>query len=329
MPTERYVNAARSKLAAGITNSQTTITVTTGHGVKFPAGNFFLTASNTAGTYEVMWSPMRAVLDTSGAGRNGTLEGSVLPLGIASPWSGFGYAAAFDGIPRGLTNSQGISVSSTGLMPTTAMTYRCKFRKDRNNTGANNVAEVLMGTWDAVTGIYVLVGFIYDSLYFFWQDNASAQQQLPSPAAVSEGLHEMEMSFTGGLVRMFIDGTLVATSGTTTLKAPTTVIPPFIIGKNSDANGPYPFKGVIDSVEIANVARHTANYTPSSTPWTADANSLLLWHFEGDTFTVVRGQKLTSGYAFSTNDDVIHGALAHSAQQESDTALRFYMRSRP
>lgn len=45
----------------------------------------------------------------------------------------------------------------------------------------------------------------------------------------------------------------------------------------------YPFNGTIDEVRISNIARYSANYTPSATAFTPDTNTLALYHFDGDT----------------------------------------------
>jgi hypothetical protein len=40
------------------------------------------------------------------------------------------------------------------------------------------------------------------------------------------------------------------------------------------------FNGYVDEVRISNTARYTANFTPSTTPFSNDANTLLLLHFD-------------------------------------------------
>jgi hypothetical protein len=43
----------------------------------------------------------------------------------------------------------------------------------------------------------------------------------------------------------------------------------------------YPFfDGAIDEVRISSVVRYTSDFVPSSTPFSADANTLGLWHFD-------------------------------------------------
>lgn len=43
------------------------------------------------------------------------------------------------------------------------------------------------------------------------------------------------------------------------------------------------FQGAIDEVRISTNARYTANFTPPTQPFTPDANTLMLFHFDGNT----------------------------------------------
>ena len=45
--------------------------------------------------------------------------------------------------------------------------------------------------------------------------------------------------------------------------------------------GGYPFfDGTIDEVRISDVVRYTSDFVPSSEPFSPDANTLGLWHFD-------------------------------------------------
>jgi len=55
----------------------------------------------------------------------------------------------------------------------------------------------------------------------------------------------------------------------------------FIIGQRFDG-GIFPFIGYIDEFRISSSARYTANYTPSTTAFINDANTILLLHMEGE-----------------------------------------------
>jgi hypothetical protein len=67
------------------------------------------------------------------------------------------------------------------------------------------------------------------------------------------------------------------------------------------------FNGVLDEVRISNVVRYSANFTPPTAPFTPDANTLALWHFDEGT-----GQ-VASDVSASAN----HGTLGNDASADS------------
>jgi hypothetical protein len=79
----------------------------------------------------------------------------------------------------------------------------------------------------------------------------------------------------GTTLYLFKNGTLI-NSVTNSTNFTQTVFPNFYIG-SSATNGGY--NGYIDEVRISNICRYTANYTPATEPFTNDANTLLLCHF--------------------------------------------------
>lgn len=217
--------------------------------------------------------------DSSENSKTLRLAGTVFPTLVATPFSGFGNALNFDGVDRD-TNTSGVFCSSTGLMPTAGLTYRCRFRKDR--TG---VVEVVMGSYgtsiaDEYAALYVNAS---NALVMQWINGGGGLTSI-SGGSLTTGNHEVEASFDGSVMRLFLNGALLATSGATSLRGtPPGNVPRFWVGRDDDlgAGGPpYGFQGVVDEVEVANVARHTAAYTVSTEPFTSDANSLGLWHFD-------------------------------------------------
>jgi hypothetical protein len=71
------------------------------------------------------------------------------------------------------------------------------------------------------------------------------------------------------------------------------------------------FNGTLDEMRISNVVRYAAGFTPSTVPFTPDANTLGLWHFnEGS------GQT-----AFDVSASANHATLGTSATPDSADPL--------
>jgi len=51
-----------------------------------------------------------------------------------------------------------------------------------------------------------------------------------------------------------------------------------VIGISGDTNGQYTYRGYMDEIRFSNVARYSSNFTPSTTAFEKDANTLLLIH---------------------------------------------------
>jgi hypothetical protein len=105
----------------------------------------------------------------------------------------------------------------------------------------------------------------------------------------------------GGTWSIFVNGTSVLTQ---IAGSPSTPAEFFSIGvtdsyhRTSDDIGGY-FNGVIDEVRFSSVVRYTSNFTPPSTPFTTDANTIALYHFDegsGTTTADVSGNGYNLGF---------------------------------
>ncbi len=128
----------------------------------------------------------------------------------------------------------------------------------------------------------------------FGVNNGSSGTTVCSSAVVADGQwHHIALTRVRntGQLRVFVDGVL---SGQTT--GPTGDIsyrdgratswpndPFLVIGaeKHDYDNSAYPsFSGLVDEVRLSNVVRYTANFTRPTAPFTADANTVALYHFD-------------------------------------------------
>jgi hypothetical protein len=90
---------------------------------------------------------------------------------------------------------------------------------------------------------------------------------------------------TSTTARIFVNGTQVASGSNSQNYVLTNV---FRIGSGANM-GANDFNGWIDEVRISNTGRYTANFTPSTTPFQNDANTILLLHMDGtDASTLFR-----------------------------------------
>jgi hypothetical protein len=89
--------------------------------------------------------------------------------------------------------------------------------------------------------------------------------------------HHIAMTRNGNDHRLFLNGVQEAATWTNTGHSNN-----YLAGHKIGAayNGTVQFQGYIDEVRVSRVPRYTANFTPPTTAFTNDANTLLLLHFE-------------------------------------------------
>ena len=122
----------------------------------------------------------------------------------------------------------------------------------------------------------------------------------------SSNWHHISVVCSSGTTTMYYDGVGVANS--------TTVVDVDWAGAVSGIGGRYggspiyaPYIGYLDEIRISNSARYTSNFTPSTTAFTEDANTLLLIH--SDT---------TNGSTTFTDDSGVVGGLGTDASSNTN-----------
>lgn len=115
--------------------------------------------------------------------------------------------------------------------------------------------------------------------------------------------------YDGAQMRVYINGNLdgspVAKTGTPYDNNDGTQI-----GKRKGIN-PYPMQGTIDEVRISNLVRYTSNFTPSSTSYVTDANTLGLWHMD----------ERTGQYIYDASGNNYNGTLGANVTPAADDPL--------
>ena len=113
----------------------------------------------------------------------------------------------------------------------------------------------------------------------YWQDNSNSISVHVGSGLNDGNWHHVAIVRNGSgsnNQKMYIDGTAESTQ---TGSSATTQSSDVAFGQFINGSSNY-FNGYLDEIRISNNARYTANFTPSTTAFTSDANTLLLIHGE-------------------------------------------------
>jgi hypothetical protein len=193
-------------------------------------------------------------------GQNGTLVGSP---SFATTHTGFGQELVVNGTTQlvNIPGPNGFDVPAGG-----DYTFEC-WIKTTSSTGVQVILGRNPGIYMACTG---------GKLSFAPFNNSVSYN---STASINDGnWHHVAMTMVGGsTARLFFDGSLVL-SESGTLSPPSWgvgCIGAYSMGGNN-------FAGSIDEVRLSSTARYTSAFTAPTVPFTSDANTVGLYHLDGD-----------------------------------------------
>jgi hypothetical protein len=182
----------------------------------------------------------------------------VPPTPTPTPTPGANYALSFDGSNDIVRAAQ---VPGTG-----PLTIEAWVRPDDNN--ANGL--LVIGADDYNGWSLELNG----GLLTLWLSTNQGWQYSQNIVRLQPGQwYHVAATYENGAARTFVNGTGSALTNAGALtQGPLVRIGGF---------GGYPFfDGTVDEVRISNVVRYTSNFAPPTAPFSPDANTLSLWHFD-------------------------------------------------
>jgi hypothetical protein len=186
-----------------------------------------------------------------------------------------GSSALFDG------NTDLLSVNG-GIFLTADFTIEMWFRS--GNTTGQLFGNVLTNTGPVAGQVVCYYAPGNQRLEIYFSDSTSVGYVTNTTMAINTWYH-IAMVRSGSTIRCYVNGTQQSATKTFSGELGTATYPTWHIGGipgNLDC-----FIGHIDEIRFSDSARYTTTFTPSTTPFVNDANTLLLIHANGfDTSTV-------------------------------------------
>jgi hypothetical protein len=242
----------------------------------------------------------------------------------------FGNALQFDG-----TNDYAKVPNSASLQPGTSdftVEAWIKTSADAGSVYSRSIIDAYgMCTSPYTNGLYNLgiLGSTYTDatkknyLRFTVRDNAGSTFNMYSSGVINDGKwHHIVGVRTATGAKLFIDGALTDSSSMAT--GSITFNSPVFIGVTAGYQTGAPdtsraFNGLVDEIRISNTARYSAPFTPPRAEFTADANTIGLWHFD-ERYGGVAGVSGQPVYDSSSNAN--NGTLGADAAIATDDPMR-------
>jgi hypothetical protein len=204
--------------------------------------------------------------------RNGnTTQGTFTPYG--SNWSGyFGGAGSYMTTPSGSASTIVGTINSSLNLCIECWVYL-------NEYSGSSSFPALIGNMDptAESDDWSFGPVSTGALMFYWYDTGQKRVSTTSSIPLNTWTH-VAVNISTGVITLFINGVSQTLTGTTTLTTGTVGRNYLTLGQwNNGVSGSYGlFKGYVSNLRVIKASTYTANFTPSTAPLTAVANTSLL-----------------------------------------------------
>lgn len=231
--------------------------------------------------------PPCEVVDSAPVPHKATVVGD--PTFGPSPFPGFAGAVTFAEDLQGIDGGDSVTgvPAVSGIGAAGAFTLEAKIDiPPRTGDNLNQTIAGRRAQGNTSVGVQPTLSMSGDKLLLVF-DNGGTGVGITSVAPCGPGPHDVAADYDGTTVRLYVDGVLDASVAVAQVAAPVPASAHFWIGRDDEQpvlpNGTHGVVGLIDEVRWSNVARYAgASYTPASAPFLPDANTLGLWHLDGE-----------------------------------------------
>lgn len=300
----------------------------TGTGSYTPSTTPWVSDANTVALYLFDGVSGVDAYDSSGNSRYGVFEGPTPPTRIIAPTAGFGLGLQFNGVDN-TDNAvvQGVNCGTNfPLSFPNGFTLRGRFKHV-----ATGVIQVIFGRRGAATATrqFIISINAANQLVFQYVNSTPAEITVTGTTTLVDGqVYEFECSHGSASVanpsRLLVNGVLEASSSPSTRGTVTDPVVPFMIGKQTAGSAgtpPYlPFAGILEELEISDIQRHSATYTPTGVPIVPDSNTIALWRFDETSAPVQTKLSAVGTLPLGTDSQSFAASAVAVAEDHTDAA---------
>ncbi|RZO82989.1 MAG: hypothetical protein EVA65_15720 [Oceanococcus sp.] len=194
------------------------------------------------------------------------------PALVASDFSGFGNKVTFPDA----TDSRLRRTDSSPFILSALSEFTIEAKLPATAASGN---RDICGVWGTGGNRWIFLR-TSGTITFVWSDATNTTRTLEANSVVTTD-EDVAVDFDGTTVRLLAGGSVVdsVTGAAASFTASSYVGADFFIGQRNGDTARAAVDGV-DEVRISSVSRYGGAYTPSATPFTSDANTVALYHFD-------------------------------------------------
>jgi len=248
---------------SGVSGTSVTLTGLT-NGTRY---TFEVTVTDTYGQTSAASAPSSNFLADSGPNNQPLTQGGTIN-NVSSPFgTAFGQAVQYGTGCTTLTCALNGQAGATNAQDAvTGSAYTFEFMYELASTSSYMTIGRLSDQF------YLTGNSTYGWIFYWWNSGGTATALSSGPGYwVAGTLDRVAVTWNGSTWSLFVNGTLVQTSAATSVRAASASDFLQLDGAAGD---------ILDEVRASNSVRYTATYIPSTVPFSSDANTDSLYHFD-------------------------------------------------
>jgi hypothetical protein len=200
---------------------------------------------------------------------------------VSTAQSKFGGASAlFDGTGDYLTIPYNANISRFHDNTNFTLEYWVRVGNFSNVASGNGIdASIVFGyqSFDNYAQYWSFGPIANGNVQFFYYSGSANQYTTSGVTLVTNTWYHLAVVKQTNSLKIYVDGVERGSGTISNTPSTGTTSEPITIGSFNSVS----FNGYLDEIRVSNTARYTAAFTPSTTPFQSDANTLLLIHADG------------------------------------------------
>jgi hypothetical protein len=282
-----------------------------------PARTSLIPDTTTLGLWHLDQGSGQTIVDASTNQNHGTLGADSASSTDDPTWltgaTADGAVSTVQEVPRFLPHGHALTFSGSNYMENNSVTTAGDFTAEEwfksTYTSTNTLRIMDIARTGSTTGLQVTMAGTTGQVNI--GDTGLTNSSVSGPTGKNDGAwHHVAVTRQGPVLSLFVDG--VFQGKTTAVNTPTYSQ---LVAGNGIGHSAIALIGELDEVRMSNTVRYKNNFTPQTTPFAKDANTVVLWHLDDGSGSTAADQTGTYTGTISGATWVTNGGKVDSINQ--------------